>query len=237
MGLESKIVPARDLDQESVNEMFRLMDQHYRNVRYQKFLDDLMSKDIAILLMSNGCLTGFSTQVLFKHSIDGRKVNVVFSGDTIIERSYWGSLELPLAFGKMMLSIIDREPALSLYWFLTTKGYKTYRFLPVFFLEFCPCFDGPAHPFERRLLASLGRLMFPDRFNEEALILRAEKEGQVLREELAPITEDRRKDRHIAYFEELNPGHREGDELACLARFHRDNLKPFILRQLKGTGS
>jgi hypothetical protein len=40
------------------------------------------------------------------------------------------------------------------------------------------------------------------------------------------------RDQHIAFFQLRNPGHRRGDELVCLARFHPDNLKPYIRRQL-----
>jgi hypothetical protein len=36
----------------------------------------------------------------------------------------------------------------------------------------------------------------------------------------------------VEFFQKLNPGHAQGDELVCLARFHPDNLTPYIRRQL-----
>jgi len=45
--------------------------------------------------------------------------------------------------------------------------------------------------------------------------------------------DDRRiRDPHVAFFQQQNSGHARGDELVCLARFHPDNLKPYIRRQL-----
>jgi hypothetical protein len=40
------------------------------------------------------------------------------------------------------------------------------------------------------------------------------------------------QDPHVAFFQKLNPGYAQGDELVCLARFHPDNLTPYIRRQL-----
>ena len=54
-----------------------------------------------------------------------------------------GSLALPVAWGRLMLSLEEVGAGQHLYWLLTSKGYKTYRFLPVFFNEFYPCFSSP----------------------------------------------------------------------------------------------
>jgi hypothetical protein len=232
MGLVSHMVPLKDLTDSQIDEMFGLMERYYLNVSREEFMQDLENKDRVIILESQGVLKGFSTQLFFRHPIGDRNVNVVYSGDTIIEKERWGSMALPLAFGKLLLSLKEEDPDTDLYWLLTTKGYKTYKFLPVFFFEYSPCCEKQTPPFERELIVSLCRRLFPHRFNEAALILRAEKNGQVLRNDIAPITEARRGDKHIAFFEKLNPGHQQGDELACIVHFHRNNIKPFMLRQL-----
>jgi hypothetical protein len=52
-----------------------------------------------ILLPDGESLCGFSTQVMFDHTVDGKSVKIVFSGDTIIDKNHWGSMALPLVLG------------------------------------------------------------------------------------------------------------------------------------------
>jgi hypothetical protein len=159
-------------------------------------------------------------------------VRILFSGDTIIEKDCWGSLALPLAWGRLMLRIIAEQPETKLYWLLTSKGYKTYRFLPVFFREFYPCFSVPLPPFEQALRQSAATLMFGKRFDPETGILRASEGAQRLRPGVADLESRRLRDPHVAFFQQVNPGHAHGDELVCLALIHPANLSPFVRRQL-----
>jgi len=81
-------------------------------------------------------------------------VKILFSGDTVIDKRHWGSMALPIAWGRLMLSLSPASSNAGFYWLLTSKGYKTYRFLPVFFREFYPRYDAQTPEFERVLLAS-----------------------------------------------------------------------------------
>ena len=67
--------------------MCRLMQAHYEGVTEQQFLADLAAKQWVILLRDQGRLCGFSTQVLFDHPFDGGTVKILFSGDTVIEKT------------------------------------------------------------------------------------------------------------------------------------------------------
>jgi hypothetical protein len=208
------------------------MQTYYCNVTRDQFLKDLGEKEWVILLWKDGRICGFSTQMLFKHDIEGHQIQVIFSGDTVIEKDCWRSFALPVAWGRLMLSILSDHPGQQLYWFLISKGYKTYRFLSVFFREFYPSHMKETPMMERTLISSLGRRRFGDRFDPEAGIIRASNGSQYLRPGVADVTDMRRRDEHIAYFEKANPGHAKGDELVCIARCHKSNLKPFILRRL-----
>ena len=232
MGITVSTTPVVDLSEKHVDDMLRLMQAYYHNVTPGRFVKDLEEKEWVILLWENGRICGFSTQMLFNHDIEGHEIRVIFSGDTIIEKNYWHSLALPVAWGRLMLSILSDHPGRPLYWFLISKGYKTYRFLPVFFREFYPSCMKEAPTSEKALICSLGRRKFGDRFDSESGIIRASEGAQYLRPGVADITEIRRRDKHIAFFEKANPGHAKGDELLCIARCHESNLKPFILRRL-----
>ena len=232
MNLESQTLSVSELDAGCIAQMRRLMCAHYEGVSEPQFLADLLAKQWVILLRDNGQICGFSTQVLLDHSLDSRPVKILFSGDTIIEKAHWGSMALPIAWGRLMLSLCATHPKAELYWLLTSKGYKTYRFLPVFFHEFYPRYDAQTPDFENALLGSVATERFGKRFDRCAGILRAEPGDQRLREGIAEIDAKRLRDPHVAFFQKRNPGHAAGDELVCLARFCADNLRPYILRQL-----
>jgi hypothetical protein len=232
MKLESQIIMVGELSQDCIAQMQQLMRAHYEGVSESQFRADLFAKQWVILLHDNGHLCGFSTQVLFDFPLAARDVKILFSGDTIIEKSHWGSLALPIAWGRLMLSLCDTHPDAELFWLLTSKGYKTYRFLPVFFHEFYPCPAKETPAFEKALLDGAARERFGRRFDPASGILRAEPGAQRLREGIAEIDAGRLRDPHVAFFQEKNPDHAHGDELVCLARFHGDNLKPYIRRQL-----
>jgi hypothetical protein len=212
--------------------MRHLMQAHYEGVSEQQFLADLRAKQWVILLYDDDQLCGFSTQVLFDYPHEDHLAKILFSGDTIIDKCHWGSLALPLAWGRLMLSLQAACPGTELYWLLTSKGYKTYRFLPVFFHEFFPCYAMATPAFETTLLTTVATQRFGTRFDPASGVLRAKPGAQRLREGIAELDGKRLRDPHVAFFQRQNPGHWRGDELVCLARFHRDNLKPYIRRQL-----
>lgn len=232
MNLESQTLLVGDLDSNCIDQMQRLMQAHYEGVSEHQFLADLSGKHWVILLRDQGRLCGFSTQVLMDHTAGARRVKILFSGDTIIDKSHWGSMALPIAWGRLMLSLCAAHPEAELYWLLTSKGYKTYRFLPVFFHEFYPRCNTPIPALENALLTSIALARFGGRYDAATGILHAEPGAQRLREGVAEMDARHLRDPHVAFFQERNPGHERGDELVCLARFCADNLKPYILRQL-----
>ena len=56
----------------------------------------------------------------------------------ILERRFWGYGGLQMAFAKHLLLAKIRTPGRRVYWFLISKGYKTYLLLARTFLGFLP---------------------------------------------------------------------------------------------------
>ena len=113
--------------------------RHFGNVHRERFLADLADKDWVILLRRpDGAIVGFSTQVLITLPLQGREHRFLFSGDTVVERAHWRSPALAGSFGHLMLRLIDDCGEEALHWFLISKGFRTYRFLPVFFQRYIP---------------------------------------------------------------------------------------------------
>src|SRR6266404_3447427 len=129
MKLVGKLVPVAALSSRQRSQMYELMDRHYANVSPEVFAADLAEKRWVILLLDPGTrdVCGFSTQRLLTAEVAGSPVTALFSGDTIIARERWGDAALPHVWGRLALSLIDAFPDRPLYWFLISKGYKTYR--------------------------------------------------------------------------------------------------------------
>lgn len=230
--LNGKIVSARSLEQTQISEMYRLMTAHYNNVLRDNFEKDLSEKRDVILLneVLTGQIKGFSTLTILEQKIEGRDITALFSGDTIIDKEYWGENELPKWWGRYAFSLIDEMPNKELYWFLMSKGYKTYRFLPVFFNEFYPRYDMDFPLKEKRVLDSLAFSKFPHNYDTEKGIISFEGKKDHLKDGIADIEEARLRNKHINYFVQRNPGWKQGDELACLAPLRKSNFNSMAIR-------
>lgn len=226
MRLAGRIQVASELLPNEREEMLTLMRRHYAGVNPAAFHDDLAEKDWVIQVVDpeTNRLCGFSTQMLLENRVDGQPVHALFSGDTIIAREHWGDPALSHVWGHLALALIDAHAGGELYWFLISQGFRTYRFLPVFFQEYFPHCSRPTSTRAQRVLASLAEQKFGERFDCAAGLVRPNLRQYVLRDELACVEPGRLADPHVQYFLNRNPGHASGDELCCLAPLTRENF-------------
>ncbi len=226
MRLSALVAATAALSARQRETMFALMERHYANVQRDLFDSDLAEKDWVILVSdpASGELCGFSTQMLLDVEAEGRPIKALFSGDTIIDRKCWGDQALAHLWGRLALSLIEAHPDAELYWFLISQGYKTYRFLPLFFHEFYPGHDAPTPQRAQTAIDALARARYPDDYDPGAGVIRAGSRQYRLREGLADITPGRLRDDHVRFFQRCNPGHERGDELCCLAPLTRANF-------------
>ena len=227
-GLSATIVAVRDLDGRRRDAMFEIFARHYDEVSRDRFDADLAEKDgVVVLTGPDGTLSGFSTQKTLRARVGGRAVRALFSGDTVIDRSQWGEQELCRGWSRYAGMVLAEEPDTPLYWFLVSKGYRTYLYLPLFFREFYPRVDVPAPPFEQQVLDAFARLKFASHYDPETgLIAFPHSMGQ-LTGELATVPTHRRDHAHVRFFLERNPNYARGTELACLAQISVANLTSF----------
>lgn len=226
MKLQGFLVPAASITQQQRAAMFRLMDQHYENMTWDGFVADLAEKHWVIMLRDpqTEALCGFSTQMLIDVEVEGRPIRALFSGDTIVAREHWGDTALSHIWGRLALTLIDTLGTGELYWFLISKGYKTYRFLPLFFHEFFPRVEQATPQWARRAINALAGYKYADAYDPLTGVVRASADKDRLRPGVAELTDERMRDPHIRFFAERNPGHAHGDELCCLAPLTRSNF-------------
>lgn len=220
-------LPRSNLTDQDIQKMFNVFQDYYQGTTLEIFQRDLSNKNWVIILRDpeSRTIQGFSTLAFYKSLVKGNPVGVVYSGDTIVRPAYWGTPELPRTWIKTVLEIGGRLPK-PLYWLLISSGYKTYRFLTIFFKEFYPRHDRPTPPEIQEVIHHLARERFGSDYCPESGIVRFSEGATPLREGIAEITEKRLKDPHVAFFVARNPGHTQGDELVCLTHIHPNNFTP-----------
>jgi hypothetical protein len=226
MRLRSSVIDVDRLNASDRDAMFTLMTGAYANLRRDAFEADLDAKQWVIQVHEprTGQLAGFSTQVLLEVEVAARPLRALFSGDTVIDRHHWGDAALAHAWGKLALELIERYPTEALYWFLTSKGFRTYKYLPLFFHQWHPRPGLPTPAWERAAIDALGTRVAPQWYDARSQIISAVPGKDHVRPELADPQLRSRVDEHIRYFIARNPGYERGDELCCLAPLTKANF-------------
>jgi hypothetical protein len=223
--LAARIVRPRDHARDlPTDPMFRLLSQHFVDVDRATFDRDLAEKNIVILLEdSDGILRGFSTMLIYRTAAPGREVAIVYSGDTIVERAWWGSPVLARAWIDTVRRVTRDDTPREVYWLLLTSGFRTYRFLPTFFCTFHPRFDEATPALARHLLNAIARERFGESFDERRGIVRFDR-PYALAPDLRDVPAGRTEDPHVQFFLDRNPGFVVGDELVSLTPIDDGNL-------------
>ena len=227
VSLTSLAIPRLDLSASDIQAMFRVFRENFDGATMEVFERDLSSKNWVILLRDAATheIEGFSTLALYETGFNHKPLSVVYSGDTIIRREYWGTPQLPSTWIKTVLEK-SADMVQPLYWLLISSGYKTYRFLTVFYKEFYPRYDVPTPPDIQSLMENLATQRFGSDYSCEEGVVRFRDGATPLREGLAEVTDQRLHDPHVAFYLERNPGYINGDELVCITRVHPDNFTP-----------
>jgi hypothetical protein len=224
----SVVAPAR-LTVEDRERMYEVLETYFSGTDRARFEADLREKEGVILLRDaeHDRIQGFSTFMRMNARIDDRDVVAFFSGDTIIEREFWGDTLLSRMWARLVFAEADRlaaaSPATRVYWFLISSGYKTWRFMPVFFRQFFPNLETETPLDLQQIMDTLGTRKFGDEYRPEEGIVRF-RNPMPLRPGVADLTEEKLRDPQVAFFAARNPGWPNGDELVCLTEIARANL-------------
>lgn len=223
--LFSEIVPAAALPEKEIKEMFALFSRYYDGVAWRTFHKDLQSKDWILLFreVRSGRVQGFTSLLLFEHRYLGDIKAIVYSGDTVIHQPYWNSRIVAKSWIRAVMDLA-RGTVHPLYWLLISSGFRTYRYLPVFFNSYFPCFTRSTPPNIQLLMDDLATHLFADQYDRSTGIVRFREGCTPLNHRYCFFPAIREQDPHSRFFEQQNPGHGEGDELVCLTEIHLDNL-------------
>ncbi len=234
-ALSARVIPVSAAEPELRDEMWNLYRRFYSGTRRALFDADLAAKDSLLLLRdAAGEIQGFSTIAVGLTQLDGRTIRYVFSGDTIIDRAYWGSQALAFSWLRYVGELKRERPELPLFWFLIVKGHRTFRYLPTFAREFYPHWEYGTPDSIAALMRKLAEERFGDAFDAASGLIRYPESHGHLVEDFAEANEREAAREDVSFFLRRNPGYRNGHELVCLCELSKENLRPLARRLFDG---
>jgi hypothetical protein len=223
--LNCTIVNVSDLKDADRAVMFGLYAVYYAGALESIFQRDLNAKDFVVVLRDEmEAIRGFSTLCVYEELWNGKKVRVLYSGDTIIEKDYWGQNQFSKAWLELAGRIKADAPEIPLYWLLIVKGHRTYRYLSLFSNEYFPRHDLETPDEFQGLMHHLAQRKFGQSYDVESGLIRFPEPRSYLTAELAEIPAKDCGRPEVKYFLDRNPRYFEGDELLCLCELRADKL-------------
>jgi len=231
--LRAKTRSVAGLDAGTREAMWHVFANYYDGVSREAFERDLAGKDHVIVLRDrrDASVQGFSTLASFVREVEGRVVVGLFSGDTIVARAYWSQTALQRAFLAYAMRLKLRHPFSPVYWFLISKGFRTYLLLARNFPEYWPRHDRPTAAWQAAVIDDFARQRFGDAWSAARGTLVFSECAGKLKHDAAPIDARAAALPEVQFFLARNPGHARGDELCCLGRID-GRLWLFYMRKL-----
>jgi hypothetical protein len=221
----TRLLRRADLADDELGQMYELLSSHFDGVTVEGFRNDLAEKNWVMLIERGGRPVGFTTLLAYETSFDDEPLSVIYSGDTIVAPQAWNTSALPRAWIESVALLRNHYPRGPYVWLLITSGFRTYRFLPLFWQEFYPRHDVPTPPRWERMMDQIALEKFGCQYDPASGIVRLAHPQRLLGT-LADVPPGRRHDPHVAFFVEKNPRHADGDELVCLTELTPANLTP-----------
>ena len=214
-----------------IDDMFELYAAYYDGTTRALFEHDLHQKHWVVALHTgHGGLAGFSTLAVSDVATDGAAARIIYSGDTIIDRPYWGTQALAFTWIRFAGTLKSQAPDRPLYWFLIVKGHRTYRYMSTFAIDFFPHWSKPMPAWARRMIDDMARTRFGDAYRSDRGVVSVPQSRGHLKAPWAQVDPDELARPDVAFFLRSNPGYVRGDELACLTELASANLRPMARR-------
>ena len=215
----ARFVKIKNISAQDRQQMFSVFEKYYSGTDFETFEKDMQKKTGVILVRrrEDKAIVGFTTVTEYYFIMpNGKPACGVFSGDTIIQKEYWGSRVLQSRFFIYVLTKKIFSGRIPLYWLLISKGFKTYLLLANNFTDY--------HPHPKGKNANLSSVvenycdrLFPGVYNKETQLLDFGNEYQMLKGGVAEISDELKAEKpKVAFFEEKNPTWQRGTELPCV---------------------
>jgi hypothetical protein len=216
--IETRVLRISTLTAEDKRLMFALFVRYYDDVTPEQFYRDLAEKTDVFYLqeVSTGRLVGFST--IKKTYLDKPHFCVcLFSGDTVIDKLYWGRKNLQIAFSRYIFNTKMQNFGRPVYWFLISKGFKTYMMLRRNFRISYPNFKRETPAPLQAVLQHFYENRYGCSYDPKTSLIQGSDIHGMVRNSLARPDPEDEFNPDIAFFLHKNPNYFRGVELACIS--------------------
>lgn len=227
--LHYELFAQEDVDFLSREIMYQIFENHYDEVSQFQFFEDLNKKQYIALIKSVNEIVGFTTFQVSDMNSKKENYSIVFSGDTIIKKEHWGSQIMAKGWIKSVAHITKKEQNKTWYWFLISKGHRTYMYLPLFFEKYYPSLEPDREDNLFSLVDNCSKKMFGNYWNPKKGIIQFSKSMGQLKSDFWHMNK-KKNNAHIDFFYKMNPDYNKGNELVCMAEISSNNLRSFIKR-------
>ena len=187
--------------------MFSLLAAHFVGVDRTTFDRDLEDKSCAILLEDEaGDVRGFSTMVVYESCASGTPISVVYSGDTIVDRAWWGSPALARTWVRAVRQLAPASEPRDVYWLLLTSDSELTASCRYSSVNSTRASTRPTPPRDASLLDALARERFGQHYDAASGVVRFDAARRFWRRISITLPAGRVPDPHVAFFLERNPG-------------------------------
>jgi hypothetical protein len=215
------IIDAKSISEEALDELFALFQTQYEGTSREKFAKDFREKSSVAVLRDrrDNRLVGFCTFVDFTVPIelDGKvqDVGVMFVGDTVKAREYWGERGIQLAIMYIALEASLRHSPRPFVWWHLTKGFRSFLGVaPNLGITYPNPFSATP-PFYAAVLNAVGAHRYPEQWNAERGVV--EVSDYHVAKSIQEPPPHLRGNPWLEFYLERNPGHTVGHELAGVA--------------------
>ncbi|OFZ48188.1 MAG: hypothetical protein A2504_17320 [Bdellovibrionales bacterium RIFOXYD12_FULL_39_22] len=206
------------LSDEQISEMFSLFHLYYDDISPDLFFNDLKEKSHVLMIYHERRVVGFSTMLRKKFSTPNISITSLFTGDTVVRKDFWGSKALQRAFFWYILEtklIYFWRP---MYWFLISKGYKTYLMMVTNFNESYPRRERQTPDDVKELQDRYYLDRYGCFYNKNLDIIDFKASKGSVKADFHDLSERMKINPDVLYFLQRNPRFADGVELACICK-------------------
>ena len=206
--LKAIVINPNSISLFELKRMHHLFSEYYEGHPFEVFKRDLLEKDDVIILKDQ------KTKEIQENN---KTYHGIYSGDTVIANEYWGSPVLGITFLKYLWWNKIKNPIRPLYWFLISKGYKTYLIMANNFPVHYPRFESKTGEHHKKLMDTFYTLKFKGDYNIDKGLIIPSGETCHLKNEVSDIDNELLKIPRIKFFKDKNLDWQKGHELCCIA--------------------
>lgn len=227
----SVTLPICQLSAEQKSVMFSIFEKYYSGVSFAQFCNDLSEKS-HIFLFKNGDneIIGFSTILQRQVQAGNKSATLLYSGDTVIEKHYWGKKFLQKSFFWYILKAKFKSLFQPVYWMLISKGFKTYLLMRKNFPASYPNSLGATPDDLQKIMNEFYGEKFGANYRPEKDLIEFSGESVHVKDNLACPQDKALQDEDVKFFLKKNPKYLVGQELTCIAEIR---LRDFFAHILK----